>query len=381
MKKLITLLLALVVVAGLQLEAQAQRYLEEVFDEVTVETDIVYAENITVLTVSDPNIGVPTKKALTFDLYTPTGDTETNRPLIILFHTGNFLPQGLNGGVSGTKMDLPDVETATRLAKMGYVVAVADYRLGWNPLSTDIKVRINTLINAAYRGIQDARSCVRFFRKDAMDGGNSYGICPEKITYWGFGTGGYISSAAAAIDTYAELATLLKFVDEDTGIPFVIQQVHGDPFGTSVGLNPQTGDTLSLPNHVGYDHEVQLSVNCGGAIGDTSWITADDPAFISFHVPDDPFAPYKEDILVVPTTGDLIVEVQGSYLIQQKATDLGLNASFAGISDDYTTAANANNDGLNGLFPFLRPTWPNPFDPTVMESEGSPWDYWNSAFW
>ncbi len=384
MKKLITLILVLATFTSTTVEAQ--RYLSEVFNEVTIDRDIQYARNYTVLTVSDPNIGVPTSQNLLLNLYHPTGDTETERPLVILFHTGNFLPQGANGGVSGTVDDLPIVEIANRLARMGYVVAVADYRQGWNPISPSQDTRINTLINASYRGIQDARSCVRFFRKDAIDGNNQYGICPERVTYWGVGTGGYISTAAAAIDSYEELATLPKFIDSLLN-PMVIPTIHGDPFGTSYGFVPGAPpgfDTLSLPNHVGYDHEVQLTVNMGGAIGDTSWMDAGDPAYICFHVPDDPFAPYKEDILIVPTTGDLIVEVQGSYLIAQKAKELGLNNTFryTEINDEFTTSADLNNDGYEGLFPLIRPTWPNALDPTgPMLSEASPWDWWNNAFW
>ena len=374
MKKMLTLTLALTVLASVQLAAQMTRYLDPVFDEVTVDTDIPYATNISILT------GSPMRETLMLDLYTPTGDTETNRPLVILFHTGNFLPQVANGGVSGTREDLPVVECATRLAKLGYVCAVADYRLGWNPVSSDINVRINTLINAAYRGVQDARSCVRFFRADAIDGTNQYGICPERVVYWGIGTGGYISTAANALDSYGEIV-LPKFIDTQTSLPFVIREVHGDPFGTQIGINPANGDTLSLINTPGYDYKSQMAVNMGGAIGDTSCIDASEGAYIGFHVPDDPFAPYMEDILTVPTTGDLIVEVQGSYTLMQKVDALGLNSRFGTINDAFTTAANANNDGLEGLFPFLRPTSPNPFDPTVQEPEASPWDWWDSDFW
>ncbi len=384
MKKLITLILVLATFTCTTVEAQ--RYLTETFTEVTIERDIQYARNYTVLTVSDPMIGRPTSQNLLLNLYTPTGDTETDRPLVILFHTGNFLPQGLNGGVFGTVDDEPVVEVATRLAKLGYVVAVADYRQGWNPISPSQDTRINTLINASYRGIQDARSCVRFFRKDAIDGGNQYGICPERVTYWGIGTGGYISSAAAAIDSYEELAILPKFIDSLL-VPMVIPSIHGDPFGTSYGFIPGAPagfDTLSLPNHVGYDHEVQLTVNMGGAIGDTSWMDAGDPAYICYHVPDDPFAPYLEDILIVPTTGDLIVEVQGSYLMAKKANELGLNNTmrYTDFNDEFSASANAKNDGYEGLFPLLRPTWTNPLNPTGPElSEASPWDWWNDAFW
>ena len=42
-------------------------------------------------------------------------------------------------------------------------------------------------------------------------------------------------------------------------------------------------------------------------------------------VPTDPFAPYNTDFLIVPTTGDLVVEVSGSYDLQTVAQAKGLN--------------------------------------------------------
>ena len=36
--------------------------------------------------------GTPTAQALPMEVYQPTGDTETSRPLIIHMHTGTFLP-------------------------------------------------------------------------------------------------------------------------------------------------------------------------------------------------------------------------------------------------------------------------------------------------
>ena len=54
---------------------------------------------------------------------------------------------------------------------MGYVVASIDYRLGWNPLAATQSERTNQLINAAYRGVQDARTAVRYFRMNAAEQG------------------------------------------------------------------------------------------------------------------------------------------------------------------------------------------------------------------
>ena len=43
---------------------------------------------------------------------------------------------------------------------MGYVVASIDYRTGWNPLAATQSERTYQLINAAYRGVQDARTAL-----------------------------------------------------------------------------------------------------------------------------------------------------------------------------------------------------------------------------
>ena len=70
------------------LTAGAQtRYLDEVFSDVTVTSDIQYGTNITVITALQ---GLPpAPQPLVLDLYEPTGDTETSRPLLMMFHTGN----------------------------------------------------------------------------------------------------------------------------------------------------------------------------------------------------------------------------------------------------------------------------------------------------
>ncbi|MGB0862492.1 MAG: T9SS type A sorting domain-containing protein [Saprospiraceae bacterium] len=350
-----------------------QRYTSEIFSDVSTSQGI-YGENITVLTVAVT--GQVSKQPLQYEFYEPTGDTETERPLVILLHTGNFLPNPTNGGTGGTMRDSFIVETASRLAKMGYVACVADYRTGWNPLAQTQPERAKGLIQAAYRGIQDVRTAVRFFKKDYSENSNSFGIDTSKITVFGQGTGGYISLGAATIDNYQQLV-LPKFIDANS-VPMIITSVHGDIYGTSYGSFGQ--DTLCLPNHVGYSSEFQLCVNVGGALGDTSWLTAGDPAMISFQTTTDPFAPYAEDILTVPTTGDLIVEVQGSYTVQAKANALGNNdvMKSAGYSDVYTDRANMINDGLEGLFPFDTPTWTGA---TGNVEESSPWEWWDATYW
>lgn len=374
--------------------AQAQRYLSPVFSTVSKQT-VVYGENYTVLTLA--STGHTARQPLVMDVYTPDGDSETQRALVIYWHTGNFLPNPQNGSTLGTRTDSCVVEVATRLAKMGYVVAVPDYRLGWNPLSMSNDELKGGLINAAYRGVQDARTCIRYFRKTIAESANPYGICDEKITMWGEGAGGYITLATATLDDYTQDIIVPQKFFTSTGFPMVIEAVNGNIDGTTLAQSPGApfpyplGDTLCIPNHEGYSSDFALCVNMGGALGDTAWLDAGDGPMISYHVPTDPFAPYYYDILVVPTTGSQIVDVAGSYKLQQQAAAQGNNQAIvdAGISDAWTTAAQAAqaaapapyNTYFEGMSTLNRPCWPNPFSPGSFSCESGPWAWWDAGYW
>lgn len=369
MRRIITLSMLFLLVGAFG--ANAQRYLEEVFDEVTVTEDILYGVNASVLAYPIFNEAIPVE--LRMDVYEPAGDTETARPLILYFHTGNFLPHPENLSPSGLRDDSATVEVCTRFAKMGYVVASCDYRLGWNPLAETQDERVFTLINAAYRGVQDSRTAARFFRKEHAENDNPWGIDPDKFVVWGQGTGGYISLATSTIDAYEDIL-LPKFITTDgegNPLPMVIEQVNGNVDGTTFGVNPLDNDTLCYPNHVGYDSDFQACVNMGGALGDISWLDENDGPFISFQAPTDPFAPYETATLIVPGVNLPVVEVMGAYVVQETCADFGNNDVFANtnLQDAYTVAADAINDGYDGLFPFNRPAG--------AEADSAPWEWWD----
>ena len=382
MKQIFTSLLCSLLCISAVLNAQT-RYINEVFTEVSVESDVTYGVNGTLLFL--PVVGEVVPQALNMDVYQPVGDTQTDRPVVLVFHTGNFLPPVTNAQISGSKQDSSVVEICTQLARRGYVACSVDYRLGWNPLAPTQPERALGLIQAAYRGVQDGTTAIRYL-KATVDAGNPYAIDPEKIVSWGVGTGGYISLAMATLNnedpatntltSYNEILTttngpakFLLDVDQDgqPETPMVLQSYHGDLEGkvTTVvpadGFGLTMGDTTNYANHPDYSSKFALAVNVGGALGDISWLDEESTPTISVQAPGDIFAPYKDDVLVVPTTNDPIVRVQGSFIVAGNQEILG-NQNFA--DENYNDAitdlakANAAADGdtyYEGLFPFVRP--------------------------
>ncbi len=377
MKKiLLNFFILLFLVVGLN--AQDHRYIDEVFDDVTVLTDQSYAGNVDVLQMAFIELKT--------DVYAPTGDTLTNRPAIVLAHTGSFIPRIVNQAATGFKDDSVIVEVATRLAKRGYVVFSYTYRQGWLPQALDDNVRKGSLLQAAYRGIQDSRSLVRYIRRSVAENGNPFGVDPDKIGAWGVGTGGYLSYGLATLDDFEEVV-LPKFINTVTLQPFVDTTVLGNFDGTSFGIHPVSGDTLAVPNHVGYNSEIQMAVNMGGALGDVSWIDGDvesnEPPMVGFHCPTDIFAPYYVGPVIVPGPNFVVLdEASGTREAVEVANDLGINDVLDGIpaaddplkaiidfyaTVDVTIAGEMIKLGTQNFYPFIG----------LTPGAGSPWDWWD----
>ena len=167
-----------------------ERYYDKVFTDLTITQNVKYAENYTVVT------GAPGLQDLLMDVYEPANDTASQRPLIILMHAGSFLPRGLNTLPFGNKRDSSIVEMCKQFAQRGYVAAAVNYRLGWNPLGTQ-EEKANTIINAVYKSMQDGKSAIRFFRKDAATT-DTYKIDPNMVVLGGSNSGGYAALASGA---------------------------------------------------------------------------------------------------------------------------------------------------------------------------------------
>ena len=161
------------------------RYIEEVFDDVIVKPDIVYGtaegywdsypldDESYIEILKNGVLSSISKKDLNLkmDIYMPEGDDLEKRPLLMLMHGGGFY--------IGDKKTTAMVEWCKYFAKMGYVTASVNYRLGFKPVGPSIQ-------RAGYRGLQDAHAAMRFIVSKA----DEFGIDTDMIFVGGTSAGG-----------------------------------------------------------------------------------------------------------------------------------------------------------------------------------------------
>ncbi len=265
----------------------AQRYNQKIFDSVSTLSDIQYGFNF--------NCNGDSTK-LFLDLYQPIGDTVSSRPLVILAFGGAFL--------TGNKKAADMVTLCTELAKRGFVCASIQYRIG---VSTS---RGNTVekefAQAVYRGTQDGRAAIRFFRKNIANG-NSYKMDGSNIFIGGVSAGGVLGLHLAFLDTYSELASL----PIDTALLGTLEGKSGNP---------------------GYSSQVKGVISLCGAIGNVSWMHNNlNVSLCNMHGTEDKTVPYKSDYFKI--FGANVAFLQGGFSVDSAANKKGMDTrlySFMG---------------------------------------------------
>ena len=86
------------------------------------------------------------------DIYTPDGDTVTNRPVILYLHGGAFY--------AGEKGSVDCVDFCTSYAKKGYVAISANYRLAPNALTFAFYQDIQYI--TVLQAVADIKAAVRY---------------------------------------------------------------------------------------------------------------------------------------------------------------------------------------------------------------------------
>jgi dipeptidyl aminopeptidase/acylaminoacyl peptidase len=186
------------------------RYRDAVFTGVTKQADIAYGSAVN----QDG-----TTETLRFDLYTPTGDRRTGRPLIVWVHGGSFC--------CGSKTSPEIVDEANTFARKGYVNASISYRLSENGCRSQDAECIQAINDA----IADAQAAVRFFRANAA----AYGIDPGLISIAGTSAGaitalgvGYRVPQPTTSGTPGVSSAVKAAVSLSGGVLFVRQVGAGD---------------------------------------------------------------------------------------------------------------------------------------------------------
>ncbi|MBK9962573.1 MAG: T9SS type A sorting domain-containing protein [Saprospiraceae bacterium] len=292
-----------------------RRYLDPLFMVQCIE-DVIYGENISI------NDTLPFREALLLDLYLPIGDSQAKRPLVLITHTGNFLPLFFSGFPVGSKKDSSVVATAQYLAARGFVAAVYTFRQVWAFASVDEYFRNGSFVRAVYRGIQDTRTCIRYFKRSAIDQNNLFGIDTGKICVWGMGTGGYLALGAASLNDVSEILTN-NFTDPNTLIHYIDTSVIGNIYGTNLA-------TESIPNHPEYSSNFQLAVSVGGAILDSSWLDGEEiePLYTGVHCTSAYVTPYHNGYHRTPHPNWVNASVSGTRKAIELANQLNKNDAF-----------------------------------------------------
>lgn len=274
-----------------QLDCSNGRYTQPNFT-VTKTSNITYGSN------TDLN---GQNQTLTLDVFEPSNDQLAQRPLIILVHGGTF--------ISGSKADGDVVELCNRFAKLGYVTASINYRLGMG-----LPPNQTTAAAALLRAVEDMKAAVRFFRKDAATT-NTYRINPDYIIGGG--------SSAGALT-----ALHLAYLDQDNEVP---------AFVDTVGHNKLEGKS----GNPGYNSNIRAVVNLCGALADSSWLNTGDEPVVSIHGDADGTVPYGTDVITV--FGLPILPVSGSRDVYARAQHVGVHSvlkTFPG-QDHVPYASNA----------------------------------------
>lgn len=244
MKSKLLLVMLTVMTCMLAQHSHAQtRYLDSVFAAYTL--DSVTYSSVT---------------SYKMDIYQPTSDTATKRPVVVLIHGGTF--------VSGTRSsDATVVPLCKDLAHKGYVTVSLDYTLA-NPISNMLDSGLASL--EVFKAIADARSAVRYLYADAS-GANLYKIDTNNVFIGGNSAGAVLAMHYAYVIDTAQFGGRQIFLNAVDSIGGTLQGNRGNP---------------------GYSSNVKGVISLAGGLNEASWITQCSQPIVAAQGSADVVVPY-----------------------------------------------------------------------------------------
>lgn len=291
------------------------RYTNTLFPQTSVNHDVIYASDRPDLYTVTANELLTSNMDLKMDIYYPTNDDFNFRPAIVFAHGGGF--------IIGSKEAEDMVALCDSFARKGYVTASIQYRLGID--FTDG----NSAVRAAYRGIQDGRSAIRFLRANA----ETYGIDPSKIYFMSNSAGSFIGLHSV-------------YVNDEDEIPEEAEEYQK----FLVGTVPSLGH-YDLGDYLNEKGSPDALFEMWGALLDTALIDIEDntPVFLchgtsDLAVPIDEGSPFLGIAPNFPST-------DGSQIISAKLQQLNMDHEtyfVEGVGHEFYGVLNGNfNADLN----------------------------------
>lgn len=264
------------------------------------------------------------------DIYTPDGDMEINRPVILYMHGGSFY--------GGTKTMTDCIDFCTSMAKRGYVAASINYRLA-NMLA--FIASNEEQYEAVLKAVSDAKAAIRYFRKD-FSNNDTYGIDPNTIFVGGYSAGGVAAVHLAFIDTISDLPTS----------PINVQTIVNNVGGV-YGLEGDAGN-------YGFSSKVSAVVSFAGGINNTNWIDGNDEPLVSIQGTSDMTVNYNcgpgmnlSSILTLCGAGEMHPRADIVGLLNDKLIFNGTDHLWAASGNSNPKFVQALDFTTNFLYPLL----------------------------
>ena len=222
-----------------------ERFLDRVFTQVNVQSGVQFGAGVREGEAPEP---------LLMDVYSPRGDGQSNRPVIVLAFPGGF--------TDGARDNPEMVFLATQFAQRGYVAASIDYRLIESRPRNTGDLQISVLM-----AVHDMRAAVRFFREDAATD-NRFGTDGETILVGGISAG-------------AVVAAVTSVLDEGDRLPEEVLEY----LAANGGMAGNSSDNTEFSSAVSGVFQIS------GAIRRLSWIEPGDAPIYAAHEELDPVVP------------------------------------------------------------------------------------------
>jgi len=244
MRKIYLLLASCVMLASANANAQCTgqipgRYQQDIFPNVTITDGVTYSS-------------VYSQK---MDVYEPTGDTNTSRPLVILAHGGSFI-----GG--DRKADATVDSLCLRFARRGYVTVSIDYRLGASILSM---IDSNSAADVVCKAISDGKACIRYMVQHRT----TYKIDTNNIFIGGNSAGAVLYMHVGYIENLASCS------------PLILNALNANG-----GFEGNSGNP-------GYTTKAKGVINLAGALNNTDIIQMDGISSVNLQGDLDGTVPYN----------------------------------------------------------------------------------------